>query len=79
MSFLSPSVNSVDTLSKETRAAFTTVKSSPNVSRISTKPMPSDIVILVMTRFDIHPFFRFVVSRDGSDGEKEATKARDWI
>lgn len=42
MSFWSPSLNSVASFAKLTRAALTTVRSLPNVSKISTKPISSE-------------------------------------
>ena len=46
MSPSSRAVISVDSLSKDTRAALTTVRSLPNVSRSSTKPVPPTVIIV---------------------------------
>jgi len=46
MSPSSRDVISVDSLSKDTRAALTTVRSSPNVSRSSTKPVPPTVIMV---------------------------------
>ena len=47
MSFSSPADISATSFAKDTRAAFTTVRSVPNVSKSSIDPTPSGAIHLV--------------------------------